>query len=248
MSVRNGITDGTKMCGLERVGNCFALLCAMHTQLGKNLLAREMAARGIFWRKFTNCLKLYLSYERWVTEAHSRSSIQKSTLLLGDLITMIKDCFPREDGWGWNLPKMHAYAKIPQNMLKFGSAGNFSGQIGERALKGIVKDHAARTQKRPGSFAEQCAIREYERNVLKYVMTDLENQLGVRSLGQKQHSTKKEFRGRFILSLSKTNNRGVGVSDDKVAWHDKKKNKMNGFHSGSFYIRNMKIWTSTRIQ
>ena len=28
----------------------------------------------------------------------------------------------------------------------FGSAGNFSGQIGERALKGIIKDHAARTQ------------------------------------------------------------------------------------------------------
>jgi hypothetical protein len=42
---------------------------------------------------------------------------------------------------------MHAYAKMPHYMLKFGSAGNFSGQIGERALKGIVKDHAARTQK-----------------------------------------------------------------------------------------------------
>ncbi len=33
MSVRNGITDGSKMCGSEQVGNCFALLCAMHTQL-----------------------------------------------------------------------------------------------------------------------------------------------------------------------------------------------------------------------
>ncbi len=27
-------------------------------------------------------------------------------------------------------------------MLKFGSANNFSGNIGEQALKGIVKDHA----------------------------------------------------------------------------------------------------------
>jgi len=234
MSVRNGITDGTKMCGLERVGNCFALLCAMHTQLGKNLLAKEMRARGITWRKFTNCLKLYLAFERWVTEAHPRTEIQKSQLLLGDLITMIKDCFPREDGWGWNLPKMHAYAKMPHYMLKFGSAGNFSGQIGERALKGIVKDHAARTQKRPGSFAEQCAIREYERNVLKYVMTDLDIQLGVRSSGKKANTAKKEFRGRFILSLSKTNNRGVGTSDDNVTWHDKKKNKMNVFIADLF--------------
>ncbi len=32
MPIRNGITDGTKMCGSERVGNCFVLLCAVHTQ------------------------------------------------------------------------------------------------------------------------------------------------------------------------------------------------------------------------
>ena len=92
---------------------------------------------------------------------------------------MIQACFPRTDGWGWNLPKMHAFAKMPHYMLRFGSANNFSGQIGERALKAIVKDHAARTQRRPATFAEQCAVREYESNVIKYVMTDLSNQLGV---------------------------------------------------------------------
>ncbi len=39
MSVRNGITDGTKMCGSERVGNCFILLCLFHTQLGQKLIS-----------------------------------------------------------------------------------------------------------------------------------------------------------------------------------------------------------------
>jgi hypothetical protein len=52
------------------------------------------------------------------------------------------ECFPRDEGWGWNLPKMHAFAKMPHNMLKFGSANIFSGNIGEWALNGIVKDHA----------------------------------------------------------------------------------------------------------
>jgi hypothetical protein len=37
---------------------------------------------------------------------------------------------------------MHAFAKMPHNMLKFGPANNFTGNIGERALKEIVKDHA----------------------------------------------------------------------------------------------------------
>jgi hypothetical protein len=61
---------------------------------------------------------------------------------LGILINLIKECFPRDEGWGWNLPKIQAFAKMPHNMLKFGSANNFSGIIGERALKRIVKDHA----------------------------------------------------------------------------------------------------------
>ncbi len=163
-----------------------------HT-IGKNLLAKEMGERGISWQKFTNCLKLYLAFERWLTESHPRSQRCKSITLLGDLITMIIECFPRDKGWGWNLPKMHAYAKMPHSMLKFGFAGNFSGHIGERALKGIVRDHAACTQKQPGSFAEQYAIRECENNVLKYVMTDLDDQLGVRKSGDKENPKKSNF-------------------------------------------------------
>jgi hypothetical protein len=103
MSIRNGVTDGTKMCGSERVGNCFVLLCVMHTQLGQSLLAKEMGVRRISLRKFTNCLKLYLAFERWVNESHTRSQICKSRMLLGELITMIQEYFPRTDGWGWNL-------------------------------------------------------------------------------------------------------------------------------------------------
>jgi hypothetical protein len=53
MSIRNGVTNGTKMCGSERVGNCFVLLCVMHTQLGQSLLAKEMGARRISLQKTT---------------------------------------------------------------------------------------------------------------------------------------------------------------------------------------------------
>ncbi len=73
-------------------------------------------------------------------------------------------------------------------MLKFGSANNFSGNIGELALKGIVKDHAEKTQRRPDKFAEQCAIRKYERNVIKYVMTDISSQIGVSTHSSKTNS------------------------------------------------------------
>jgi hypothetical protein len=122
-----------------------------------------MREREISLQKFIYCLKLYLSFKRWVNESYPRFQINWSRKLLGDLITMIKECFPRIKGWGWNLPKMHAFAKMPHYMLKFASANIFSGQIGERALKGIVKDHAERTHRQLDNFAEQsrCLISSF---------------------------------------------------------------------------------------
>jgi hypothetical protein len=38
MSIRNGITDGTKICGSEKVDNCFVLLCVKHTHSGQKLV------------------------------------------------------------------------------------------------------------------------------------------------------------------------------------------------------------------
>ena len=60
-------------------------------------------------------------------------------------------------------------------------------------------------------------------------MTDLRNQLGVSAQKRARSVTKCELRGRFTLTLSETNNRGIGVSQDLVSWHDTKKDKMR-FH------------------
>ncbi len=77
---------------------------------------------------------------------------------------------------------------MPHNMLKFGSANKFLGNIGEWALKGIEKDHAEKTQRRPDKFAKHCAIREYENNVIKYVMTDILSQIGVSTHSSKTNN------------------------------------------------------------
>ncbi len=59
---------------------------------------------------------------------------------------------------GMEFAKMHAFARMPLYMLRFGTANNFSGQIEERALKSIVKDHAVQTQWRACWFAEQLKV------------------------------------------------------------------------------------------
>jgi hypothetical protein len=126
-------------------------------------------------------------------------------------------------------------------MLKFGSANNFSGNIGERALKGIVKDHAEKTQRRPDKFAKQCAIRKYESNVIKYVMTDLSSHIGVSTYSSKTNNEMWESRGRYTIHFCKTNNRGVGIGEDKVFWHDSKREKMQLKGFGSIHICYLEI-------
>jgi hypothetical protein len=121
---------------------------------------------------------------------------------------------------------MHAFAKMPHNMLKFGPANIFSGNAGERALMGIVKDHSEKILKRPDKFAEQCAIRKYESNIIKYVMADISSQIGVSTHSSKTNNEMWESRGRYTIHFCKTNNRGVGIGEDKVFWHDCKKEKM----------------------
>ncbi len=89
-----------------------------------------MKGRTISLKKIKNCLKLNY-HLNVVNEPHPRSQVKQSLEALGILINLTKECFPGDDGWGWNLPKMHAFAKMSHNMLKFGSANNFSGNIGQ---------------------------------------------------------------------------------------------------------------------
>ncbi len=89
-----------------------------------------------------------------------------------------------------------------------------------------MKDHAEKTQRRPDKFAEQCAVREYESNVIKYVMTDISSYIGVSTHSSKTNNEIWESRGRYTIHFCKTNNRGVGIGEDKVFWHDSKREKM----------------------
>ncbi len=93
------------MCKSEQVGNCFVLLCVMHTHSGKKLMWNDMKDRKISLKKFKNCLKLYLSFECWVNEPHPSSQVKPSLKALGILINLIKECFPRDEGWDGTYPK-----------------------------------------------------------------------------------------------------------------------------------------------
>jgi hypothetical protein len=70
-------------------------------------------------------------------------------------------------------------------------------------LKGIVKNHAEKTQRQPDKFAEQCAIRKYESNVIKYDMTDISSHFGVSTYSSITNNKMWESRGRYTFTFVK---------------------------------------------
>jgi hypothetical protein len=96
---------------------------------------------------------------------------------------------------------MHAFAKMPLNMRKFGSANNLSGNNGECAVKGIVKDHPEKIHRQLDEFSEQCTVCKYESIVINYGMTDISSKIGVSRHCSKKSNKMLESRGRFTANF-----------------------------------------------
>ena len=60
--MRNGITDGTKMSGKERVGNMAILLCLTYTKEGRELLMPGLKFNKTSMTDFRHCMTLMLSF------------------------------------------------------------------------------------------------------------------------------------------------------------------------------------------
>ncbi len=66
------------------------------------------------------------------------------------------------------------------------------------------------------NLQDKNTIHEYESNVIRYVMTDISSQIGVSTHFSKTNNEMWESRGRYTIHFCKTNNRGVGIGEDKV--------------------------------
>ncbi len=222
MSSRNGVTDGTKMTDSERVGNMFMLLCVIHTNDGRGIFQNGLNELDIALSDFKKSMNLQLSFEKWVDGSNPIIDVCGASDLLSKLIRSIKRCFPRIDGNGWNLPKMHSLAKMLHYMQQFGSANNCSGQIGDRALKSMVKDHAQQTQRQVNVFASQCADREYESTVYTHAYNDIKHLLGAeKKIEANVDTISPLYRGQHIVTFLHGN--VFGGDTVTVQWKDRPK-------------------------
>ena len=169
-SHRAGLCDGTKVTDMdmERLGNIHELLVMSYTTTGYKLIMPTLQKHRISLRKWRDCIKLQLSFDKWVHDHNPINDVQNAQPIVSKMIGRIKECFPRNTGHGWNLPTMHILSRMIPNMLRFDAAEVFSGQHGEQFLMSAVKDVATNTRKQAGSYsyAQEIASRVWERGII----------------------------------------------------------------------------------
>ena len=181
-SIRNGIIDTTRCQSSERRGNLFLLLCIAHTVDGSRILQNGLGYSSTRWKKWVRLLKLYLCLSEWLHDSRPKYEVENSRIAIGEVIKGVQHFFPRKAGsHGYNIPKMHALAKIVDYICEFGSAINFYSGPGEASHKSFVKAPGRKTQRRIGEFASQTAGQYYNimavNKASRYIDTRLTNEI-----------------------------------------------------------------------
>ena len=166
-SIKNGILDCTKCQSHERTGNLFRLLLLAHTTSGKKALnVHAWGSSKKNRKKFIRFIKLYLAMEQWFHDFNPKEEVERARRKIAEVLKLMKEVFPRDEGQGYNIPKHHGMTKMQYYMMLFGSGINFFGGPGESHHKWFVKYPGGNTQRRVSEFAKQVANRMYETMII----------------------------------------------------------------------------------
>lgn len=161
-ATRSGLIDSTRCQSSERKGNLFLMLCIATTVNGRQILQHELNYNQQQWVRWLEVVKLYLALGEWIQDTRPKKEVRGSRQALSLVIRAIQKYFPRTgDNHGYNIPKMHALAKMPDYICEFGSGINFYGGPGEASHKQFVKAPGLKTQRRVAEFATQTAEQYY---------------------------------------------------------------------------------------
>ena len=99
--------------------------------MGKEILQHELNYTQQQWSQWLELLKIYLAMGEWIHDARPKKEVCRSKGAILVVIKGIQHFFPRSNySHGYNLPKMHALAKMPDYICEFGTGMNFySGPV-----------------------------------------------------------------------------------------------------------------------
>ena len=124
-SARSSFLKNSRVNADQRRGNLWRFLLITYTTTFTNKVSHLLESYGIDVLKMQQSLKMYLAMEEWFHSNNSIIEVRSARPLIVDVINLIQEVFPRTTGDGWNIQKMHGWAKMQVYICRYGNGINF---------------------------------------------------------------------------------------------------------------------------
>ena len=174
---KEGVTGLTHLQACEKVAKLFAITLFASTTDGAQFFASALTAET--WRKMLHVFQMVLACWAWLKKETcwkpAGCNAMRSAQSAAD--TMMRDLnhlFPREQGMGWNLTKVHEQRHVPEDIMRFGKHKNYHSGPAEHNHISLVKEPAHCTQRRAQLLDQQLAARLCDRMVIDAMQARIE--------------------------------------------------------------------------
>lgn len=173
-SLRFYWTDGTRITATEAMGDIFVVVIMCHTGHGERLFTSQITNRKRSddesqsphrkpptTTEIRRSLQDLLMYDKWVSQPNAAGEVCASQARVDQVLRAVVKTFER-DGAGWDIPKFHGSALMPDQIMRLGEGSEWDSSGGESFHKTINKANARLTQKRYQTLSIQMATRQHE--------------------------------------------------------------------------------------
>jgi hypothetical protein len=168
---KEGVSTLTMLTGDQKVGKMFAVTVLAATRRGEAFFTTHLGGT-LQWQRMLYCFSQVLSYWAWLKqdtywECGDTTARDEARDAIDTMIRQLQTLFPRDDGLGWNLTKVHEQRHVPDDIHRHGAHYNVHSGPQEHNHIENGKKAAERTQKRKHKLDFQTGHRVVDRLIIQ---------------------------------------------------------------------------------
>jgi hypothetical protein len=166
-----GLSNLTQLTAQEWGGVCFSYMVILTSSPGIQLFKQALPLYSV--AKSVQCLSLmlcFISYYKngsyWLCGDTTAEDCVKTSIR--KMMKLIVDTFPRKEGHGWHVSKLHELLHVTKDIGRYGHPLGYDASTGERLLKYFAKIPSQRSQKQDyNDFMRQVCCRLHESELIQ---------------------------------------------------------------------------------
>jgi len=222
---KQGVTTLTDLTASQKVGILTTITVVALTEEGSKFFTAELGVDGM--KAMVIVYQMLLSYWMWLKKAEywqrgDTRARAEAKWTIRAMLQKLTSLWPRENGNGWEKPKVHEQLHVPDDIERNGCPRNYHTGPTENHHIHNLKNHAKTTQGRRTVLDWQIGKRYFEANVLDSALRHMEYQYRLPhhaiTIDHEQNNTFQGTRADILIL-----NGEDGPNVVQVTWRNKQK-------------------------